>query len=154
MNLCEKGHTKLLSRVSPSRFRTWPHCGLDTALGLNAASLGEWPGGTLLPYLVGIGTNCSFLSLSLSEGEAHKQMKMKMGSVSYIMNVCVCVVWVGWRWGLSVVRQEASESLNVRENVSDISLPINLLPHGLHPIRALDSVQSMASRTGTSPGTT
>lgn len=73
-------------------------------------------------------------------------MTMKFGAVSYVVNV------YGRGWGLSGVRQEASIPGCKREGESQV-FP-NLRLHGLQPVRAIDSVQSMDSRTGTSSGTT
>lgn len=101
----------------------------------------------MLPYLAGIRDKLQFC-LSFSEGEAHKQMKMKVEAVSYVVNA------YGRGRGLSGVRQEASESLDVKRRVSGVSLPTNLRLHGLQPVRAIDSVQSMESTTGISSGTT
>lgn len=87
--------------------------------------------------------------LCLSQGGTHKQMKMNMGAVLCVVSACVLCVGRGESGGVSVVRQEASASLGVRERKSS-----SLLLHGSHPIRALDSVQSMESGTRTSSGST
>lgn len=119
---------------------SWPRCGLGTRLALPTSSLGEWPGTGLASLLGRFRTNCIFLSVRV---EHIHRWKRKMGA-GYV-SVCV----------LCVVRQEASESLGVREiEAQVISLPGNHLAHGLHPVRVLDSVQSLESRTGTSSGPT
>ena len=55
--------------------------------------------------------------------------------------------------GVRAERGEASGALGVGDGVSSVSLPTGLLAHGLCPIRALGSVQSVRSRTRTSSGT-
>lgn len=121
---------------------------MGTPLGLAASLSGEWEGFCLLPWWI-LGQIAQF---PLSQGGCSIYTDENKSGRSVIgCSVCVCVFCIGE--GGRVVRQEALESLHVREK-EPVSLPPSLLPHSLCPIGALDSVQSMECGTRTSPGTT
>ena len=113
-------------------------CEVGAMLGRPAPPSGECLGGTLLPYLAAIGTACTVFSLSQWGWNTNRWNE---NGSSVVCCECVCDLY----WGGVVVLwgERPGKTICQRESVSGVLLPANLLPRGLHHIRALDSAHSM-----------